>query len=187
MKNDKDDITIDSNSDIDDSVVAEESLQETVKKLREKLKKVEAEKQEYLDGWQRAKADFVNIRKRDEDAKQEFLKFSKEEIVRDVIPVLDSFELAFRDKKVWEGLPKDWRTGVESIYNQLLAILTNHGVKKVVPVGEVFDPKQHEAVNVVRVDDKNGDEKIIDVLQAGYSLFGKEIRSAKVVVGKYGK
>ncbi len=184
-KNDdnSDDVILDTDSDLDDSVVAETHQGDTIKKLREKLKKAEAEAKEYLDGWQRAKADFINIRKRDEEAKQEFVKFSKEEIVSDLIPVLDSFDLAFRNKEAWQSLPKDWRMGMESIYNQLLSALSSHGVQKMIPDGEKFDPKLHEAVEMVPVSDENEDGKILEVIQPGYSLAGKEVRAPKVKVG----
>ena len=86
----EDDIEID-RSDLDDSVVAEEAAGESLKKLRERLKECEAKAKEYLDGWQRAQADFVNIRKRDEEAKKEFLKFANTDLVAQLIPVLDSF------------------------------------------------------------------------------------------------
>ncbi len=189
MMHDKnDEITIDHGDEhLDDSVLAEESQHETIRKLKEKLKIAEAEKQEYLDAWQRAKADFVNIRKRDEDAKQEFLKFSKEEVLKDIIPVLDSFDLAFRNQEIWQSLPLNWRTGIESIYNQLISILAGHGVEKLVPVGEIFDPKLHEAMQMVHVEDERQNEKILEVIQTGYSLQGKEIRSPKVIVGTFEK
>jgi molecular chaperone GrpE len=187
MKDENDDIILDTDSDLDDSVVADEHQGDTIKKLRENLKKAEAEAKEYLLGWQRAKADFINIRKRDEEAKQEFVKFSKEEIVSDLIPVLDSFDLAFRNKESWEMLPKDWRTGMESIYNQLLSALSSHGVQKIIPTGEKFDPKLHEAVEMVPVSDDEEDGKILEVTQPGYSLVGKEVRSPKVKVGHIDK
>jgi molecular chaperone GrpE len=190
MKKDNDnsdDVTLERDSDLDDSVVAETHQGETIKKLREKLKKVEAEAKEYLDGWQRAKADFINIRKRDEEAKQEFVKFSKEEIVTDLIPVLDSFDLAFSNKEAWQSLPKDWRMGMESIYNQLLTALSSHGVQKLIPKGETFNPKLHEAIEIVQVDDKSEDGKILEVVQPGYTLAGKEVRPPKVKVGHLNK
>jgi len=184
MNDEQDEITIDhSDENLDDSVIADEHKGDTIKKLKEKLKDAESKKQEYLDGWQREKADFINIRKRDEEAKQEFLKYAKEETMLDIIPVLDSFDLAFRNKTAWEELPKDWRIGIESIYNQLISVLEAHGVKKVVPVGEVYDPKLHEAVESLPVSEKEKDGVVLEVLQAGYTLAGKEVRPAKVKVG----
>lgn len=181
-----DDFVIDANdSELDDSVVAEESLQETVKKLRVKLKSVEAEKQEYLIGWQRTKADFINLRKKDEEMKEDFMKFAKEGIVLDLIPVLDSFDYAFKNKEAWESLPKEWRAGMESIYTQLMGVLTANGVAKLKLVGTGFDPKHAEAVGVVPTKEKSEDHTVLEELQAGYTLYGKVVRIARVKIGEY--
>ena len=75
---------------LDDSVVAEENAADAVKKLREKLKRSEAERMEYLTGWQRAKADLINARKRDEADRAEFIKFANERLIDGLIPVLES-------------------------------------------------------------------------------------------------
>src|SRR3989344_1508768 len=84
----------------DEEFVAEDgeghtaSPKDIVKDLREKLKRAIEEKQEYLNGWQRAKADLINARKRDEEDKKNFAKYAKEGIVQDFIPVLESFDMA---------------------------------------------------------------------------------------------
>jgi molecular chaperone GrpE len=179
------DIVLDSESDLDDSVIAEEHQGDTIKKLKEKLKVCEAERSEYLTGWQRTKADFVNLRKKDEELKSDFIKFAKEGVLSDLIPVLDSFDLAMQNTSVWEKVDKDWRQGIESIYTQLQSIMTTHGIAKISPLGETFDPAFHEAVQTIPVEDKAKDNIVVTVLQAGYSLGGKSIRPAKVAVGHY--
>jgi len=73
--------------DLDESVVIDEYQGDAIKKLKERLKEAEAKAKEYLDGWQRSQADFVNLRKRDEEAKKEFMKFVSLEVVKDLIPV----------------------------------------------------------------------------------------------------
>ena len=92
---------IEKDENLDDSVVAEEAAAEVIKKLREKLKTTQKERDEYLAGWQRAKADLINARQRDETDKKEFVKFANERLVDGLIPVLDSFELAFNNKESW--------------------------------------------------------------------------------------
>ncbi|MBX4211133.1 nucleotide exchange factor GrpE [Candidatus Parcubacteria bacterium] len=159
--------------------------QDLIKKLRQKLKEAEKQKQEYLDGWQRAKADFVNIRKRDEAAKNEFLKFANENIVGEIIPVLDSFDMAFGNKETWEKVAKEWRVGVEYIYNQLLSVLGNYGLKQFNPSGEIFEPARHTPIEMIPVTDKSQDNKVIEVVQKGYSLNDKVVRPAKVKVGEF--
>lgn len=188
MNTDKDnehDIEIDNNSDLDDSVVAEESQSETIKKLREKLKKIEAERLEYLTGWQRAKADFINLRKKDEELKSEVIKYANEELIVQILPVIDSFQMAFSNKETWEALPKEWRGGMESIYNQLLQTLSQNGLVMEELLGKQYDPKFAEAVGTVKVDSTEKDHTIVQVLQPCFILNGKIIRIAKVIVGEF--
>ncbi len=156
-----------------------------VDKLRMRIKELEKKNTELLDGWQRDKAEFVNSRKRDEDAKKEFLKFSKADVVAEIIPVLDSFESAFKNKEAWEKVDKNWRTGVEYIHSQLFTILSGHGLKVINPLGETFDHARDEAVETVKVDDATQNDKILDVVQVGYEFNGKEIRAPKVKVGHF--
>lgn len=168
-----------------DAEFIEKDPKQAIDKLRQKLKETEAEKQEYLDGWQRAKADFINSRKRDADLQADIVKFANENLITDIIPVLDSFDMAMQNKEAWEKAPKEWRTGVEYIYNQLLSTLSQNGLKQFNPTGQIFDPKLHEAVDTIETTDPGEDGKILEVLQKGYSLNDKQIRSAKVKTGKF--
>jgi molecular chaperone GrpE len=183
----EDDVIIESDDTLDDSVVAEENMAETIKKLREKLKKAEAEKTEYLTGWQRAKADMVNARKRDEDERREFMKFANERMIEDLLPVLESFDMAMGNKEAWEKADKNWRMGVEYIYSQLTKALTDNGLVEIVPVNEKFDHAKHEAVSYEPVTDEKLDHSIIGVIQKGYSLNGKVLKVPKVKVGEWKK
>ncbi|MEK7646557.1 MAG: nucleotide exchange factor GrpE [Patescibacteria group bacterium] len=183
----QDDITIESDDTLDDSVVAEENMTETIKKLREKLKKAEAEKTEYLTGWQRAKADMVNARKRDEEENRNFMKFANERLIEDLLPVLESFDMAMGNKDAWEKVDKNWRTGVEYIYSQLQKALTENGLQELNPIGQPFDHAKHEAVSYEPVTDEKQDHTVVAVLQKGYSLNGKEIKVPKVKVGEWKK
>jgi molecular chaperone GrpE len=172
---------------LDDSVVAEEHAAETVKKLRDKLKRATEEKQEYLTGWQRAKADHINAKKRDEADRAEFIKFANERLIDGLIPVLDSFELAMANKEAWEKADKNWRTGVESIANQLKKALADAGLEDVNPIGEKFDPMRDEAAEYVPVDSEDKNHMIVSVMQKGYNLNGRPMRPAKVRVGEWNK
>lgn len=159
-------------------------IKDTITNLRTRLKKAEVEKQEYLDGWQRAKADFINIRKRDEDSKREFTKFAKSDLLLEIIPVLDSFDMAFASRESWEKLPVEWRKGMEHIHNQLLSVLSGSGLKELNPIGEDFNPALEEAAGFIDTENENEDGKILQVLQKGYFLHEKLIRPAKVKIGK---
>lgn len=160
--------------DLDDSVVAEEHASESISKLKAKLKDAEGKAKEYLDGWQRTQADFANLRKRDEEAKMEFLKFAQQSLVEELIPVLDSFNIALT-----EGHKE-----VGPVYKQLWNILKSKGLEESNPAGEVFDPRYHEAISTEPVDKAEDDHKILEVAQKGYILSGKIIRPAKVKIGQ---
>ena len=174
MTNQEDDTEL-SKEDIDDSVVAEESAQESVKKLRERLKEAETKAKEYLDGWQRSQADFVNLRKRDEEAKVEFVKFANESLITELTSVLDSLDMAISHGS------KD----LEPVRKQFLSILEARGLKVSEPMGETFDPRFHEAVGAIKTEDKEEDHKILEIIQKGYILSGKIIRPAKVRIGQF--
>lgn len=177
--------TIEDSDVLDDSVVAEENMAEMIKKLRERLKKAESEKQEYLTGWQRAKADMVNARTRDEEERKAYIKFSNAGLIEDLIPVLDSFDMAMGNKEAWEKADKNWRIGVEYIYNQLIKVLLDYGVKEINPINEKYDHAQHEAISHEPVTDEKLDHVIVGVIQKGYSLNGKILKVPKVKVGEF--
>ena len=156
-----------------------------IKQLREKLKKSEAERMEYLSGWQRAKADLINARKRDEEDKKDFVKYANEDLISEILSVLDSFDMAFANKEAWEKVDKNWRVGVEYIYSQLLSALERFNLKVINPVGQKFDPNHHVSIEGVEVTDKAQDGMIVSVVQKGYELSGKVIRAPKVRVGEF--
>jgi len=178
------DVSDDSDT-LDDSVVAEENALDAVKKLKEKLKQANAEKQEYLIGWQRAKADLINARKRDEVERQEFIKFSNERLIESIVPVMESFDMAMANKETWEKVDKNWRVGVEYIYSQLKKVLSDAGLEEINPLGLEFDINRDEASEYVPVEKESDHHKIVAVLQKGYTLNGKAMRPPKVKVGEF--
>ncbi len=195
-KNDtkKDDIMTDETTAVESEVVVddmvdtddegnEKGAQAKLKDLREKLKKIEAEKLQAMTDLVRAKADFINMRKQDEVRNQEFIKFAKEDLISEIIPALDSFDMAFGNREAWEKVDKNWRIGVEYIYSQLVGALTNHNLKQLNPIGEKFDPTVHEAVEFVPVTDEKKDHIITEVIAKGYRLNNKVVKAPKVKVG----
>jgi molecular chaperone GrpE len=176
MNDEKEDFSIE-NEDLDDSVVTEEHQGDSIKKLKDKLKDAEAKVKEYLDGWQRERADFSNIRKRDEEAKSEFLKFANSGLIEELLPVLDALTLA-----VSHG-----EKSVVPIENLLLQILKKRGLEESNPIGEPFDPNLHEAIGMIPTDKEDDDHRILEVAQKGYILSGKIIRPAKVKIGSFSK
>lgn len=161
---------------------------EIIKALKEKLKVSQKERQEYLEGWQRAKADYANARKDEEKSMAQFLKFSKEEIIRDLLPALNSFHSAFGNKATWEKVDLNWRMGVQYIYSQLLSAMEKNGVTLIEPkVGEPFDTLSHESLATVPTVNPKENHTVSEVIQKGYALYGKIVQPAKVKIFEYQK
>jgi molecular chaperone GrpE len=158
-----------------------------LKDLRDKLKKSDTQRQEYLTGWQRDKAEFVNARKRDQERQKELVKYANEELILDVLPVLDSFEMAKANKEAWEKVDKNWRVGIEYIQSQILAILQKNGLTELNPLGADYSPLEQEAIEMVPVEDKDQDGKVVAVINKGYKLGDRVIRPPKVKVGEMKK
>ncbi|MBI5133829.1 MAG: nucleotide exchange factor GrpE [Candidatus Taylorbacteria bacterium] len=157
---------------------------EAFKRLRERLDVALKEKQEYLDGWQRMKADFANAKKRWEESISEYRKIANEGLIEELLPVLQSFQMAFSNKEAWEKADKNWRAGVEYIYGQLKGTLEQNGLAEVDPTGKKFDPNLHEAVRYEPVEDASKDHVVLSVVEKGYTLGGKLVKPAKVVVAE---
>lgn len=152
------------------------------KDLQEKLKECEKMRAEYLVGWQRARADFLNYKKEETKKMDEFLKYANLGIILKILSILDNFYLA--EKKMPESFKEDENIkGLFQIKNQILNFLKNQGVEEIKSFGQKFDPNLHEAVEIIKGGDKETD-KIIKEIQKGYKLYDKVIRPAKVRVVK---
>lgn len=193
---DENDISIERDGDLDDSVLAEEAQGATIKKLKEKVKSAEDKAKEYLDGWQRSQADFANLRKRDEEAKSEFMKFANTNLLMSLMPVLDALDVALNAPHPGSAShpsPSFRRGeggevgGLESIQKLLLQVLKQNGLEEFNPLGAPFDPREHEAIGMVSTTKPDEDHKVLEVVQKGYILSGKIIRPAKVKIGEYVK
>lgn len=157
------------------------------KELKEELKQARKERDEYLDGWKRAKADFINYKKEELARLEEVVKFANEDMIRDLIGVLDSFELALATLK---GTPAE--KGVYLIKTKLEDCLKKRGVSVIeVERGEKFNPNFHEAVEMVDpssdgvAEGKRGkSDTIVEEVETGYLLHGKVIRPSRVKVYK---
>jgi molecular chaperone GrpE len=154
-----------------------------LKELKEKIAVLSKEKQEYLDGWQRAKADIANLRRRAGEEREEERMRMTRRFLESVIPVLDSFDKAFQE----EGSDKAWREGVERIHTQMLSVFTGAGLERFSSKGELFNPAEHETVATVDTDEEKKDHVIEEVLACGYRLDGAVIRPEKVRVFVFNK
>ncbi len=159
-----------------------EDLIGKLKKLKEQLKHCQAEKQEYLTGWQRAQADFVNYRRRQEEQLGEWLRMSSEKVIKEILPVLDTLETRNLTEKDTDENGKNIKAGLKMTREQLMKILEKHGLEEIKSVGEKFNPEFHEAVEQVESDEPEG--VVAEEVQKGYRMNGKVLRAAKVKVTK---
>jgi len=153
-----------------------------LKHIRKELEECQKEANEYLAGWQRTKADLLNYKKEEAKRILNILEYAKEELILKILPILDNFEKA--EKEVPEKLKKEnYLNGIFQIKSQLEDFLDKEGVEEIKSLGEDFNPKFHEAVQVEKTE-SNCPEKIIEVIQKGYKMKGKVVRAAKVKVSK---
>lgn len=157
-------------------------LKSRVKTLKKELEKKRREAEEYLNLLKRTRADFENYRKRQEEIEEHFRRFAKEDLLYRLLPIVDNFESAL--ESLGENCnPSPFVQGVEIIYRELLNVLKSEGVKPFESAGHQFDPKIHEAVDVVEVSPEE-EGKVIKEIQKGYLLHDKVLRPARVWVGK---
>ena len=180
-----DDVVMDEENEAPDLSACDAQAEALIKKLKEKIKVLEKEKQEYMDGWRRERADFTNYKKRVENEKIEVVKYANEGLLEEITQVLDSFEMAFSNKEAWEKVDKNWRIGVEYIHTQLVKILDENNFRSMNPLGEKFDPKFHIAVEHIITDDEKKDGIITEVKKKGYILSDRVMKAAQVVVAEY--
>jgi molecular chaperone GrpE len=128
-------------------------------------------------------AEFDNYRKRTLREKADLIKTGGEAALTQLLPVVDDFERALRNIEVAEDVDAV-KQGVELIYSKFLGYLGQQGVKAIESLGEPFDTEMFEAAAIVPAPDALLRGKVIDTLQTGYTLYGKVIRHAKVVVGE---
>lgn len=148
-----------------------------VAKLKRELEAVKKEKQEYLDGWQRAKADYVNAAKRFEEDRLQATNFGKLAVFKSFITPMDSLERAKAAGEVPEAF--------QAIAKQLEEAAKAHGLTQFGEVGEKFDPMLHEALGQEPASSKEEDDTITMVLEKGWRVGEAVIRPAKVRVAAF--
>ena len=159
----------------------------TSEKKQKEFQKLKKEKDEYLEGWQKERANFINYKKDEKERFKEVVRFSNERIVKSLIAILDGFDLAI-DSFLKEGKDKkendDYLKGIYLIKNQLKDILEKEGVDEIkVKMGETLNPVFHEAVSLAE-SEKFAPDTIIKILEKGYILNDKVIRPCRVIVAK---
>jgi len=162
-----------------------EKEEQTEKEKQKKEEKTEEQKkiEELTDALKRLQAEFENHKKRIAKENLELIKCASEQLIKKLLPVLDSFEQALKNKD-----SKEFVSGVELIYSQLFSVLKEEGLSHIECKGKKFDPYTQE---VLLQEKSEKDNIVLEELQKGYLLNGKVIRTAKVKIGKkeeeYGK
>ncbi|XOB40809.1 MAG: nucleotide exchange factor GrpE [Candidatus Nealsonbacteria bacterium] len=152
------------------------------KKLKKKIEEIEKQKKEYLAGWQRERADFINYKKDELKKIEELIKYASLGMVLKLLPILDNFDIA--EKKISEKAKnnKDIK-GLLQIKSQFKDFLKSSGIEQIEVLGKKFDPAYHEIVELVEGKGKESGE-IIEEIQKGYLVYDKILRPAKVKVVK---
>jgi molecular chaperone GrpE len=146
------------------------------------IDKLRAERDALLDRLARLQAEFDNARKRAVREQQDFREYAAADAIKTILPVLDSFERAL---KVSAGVSNsdDLRSGLELIYRQFQDALQKLGVQPIETVGKPFDPRLHEAVEMVETTEAP-DHEVLEEFQRGYNYKGRLLRPAMVRVAK---
>lgn len=169
---------------VEQAVEEEEPTEERdeLEQAREELEEAKTQAAEYLDGWQRTRAEFSNYKKRQEADRVQMMTLANATLLRKLLPVLDDFERAMAT------LPMNlsqmtWIEGISLIKYKLDAIIESEGVEPVETEGQAFDPRYHEAVTYEEAEGYE-DGQIIGEVQRGYILGERVLRPALVRVAK---
>ncbi len=153
-----------------------------IKELEKKIAELEDKTAKDKDDYIRLMAEFDNFRRRTSQEKLELVSMASTDTIKGLLPVLDDCERAL--KVLQESNDSDAaKEGTELIYNKLTAYLKSKGLAVIEAQGQAFDTDLHEAVAQFPVQEESMKNKVFDVVQTGYTLNGKVIRFAKVVVG----
>ncbi|MCH8741836.1 nucleotide exchange factor GrpE [Patescibacteria group bacterium] len=165
--------------------------------LKQEFKESEKQKDEYLAGWQRSRADFLNYKKEEAERIGEILKYATTDFIFEILPILASFEKAEKEIRSMktsvssvepyeETKIEDLMKGFLQIKTQLQNFLKNHGLEEIKSLGEKFDPNFHEIIEEVETKNKESGI-IIEEIQKGYKIKNRLLRPAKVKISKQTK
>lgn len=179
IENEGNDSTFNEES-ISEDQVAELELEEQVTALKTALEEMDKKAEEYLDGWQRARAEFANYKKRILRENIDIRQVARGEVIKLYLDIADDLERALQEKPE-AGDGETWAEGIEIIFQKLRARLEVEGIKPMNPIGEEFDPNIHEALMKEESEEFESGQ-IIEVMQEGYWLGDKVLRPALVRV-----
>lgn len=174
-------------SPIEVEVPAEEADQEgmepaELEALRKEIEQLKQQSQEYLDGWQRERAEFANYKKRIEKENQQLHSSISGNIIRKYLEIIDDLERALQNKPQ-DGDGATWSEGIELVYRKFLSVLEAEGVVPMKAEGENFDPNLHEAISQ-EPNDEFESGQVIEVLRNGYLIGERVLRPASVRIAQ---
>jgi molecular chaperone GrpE len=169
-------------TEIPEITPAEQASAQEFEELRDELARTRAQADEYLEGWQRARAEFANYKKRIEREQSQVYQTAAGSVIKRFLGVLDDLERALKNRPP-TGDGAIWAEGIELVYRKLVSILESEGVKPMEITGQMFDPNLHEAI-LSEDSDQHESGQIIEALQQGYLLGEKVLRPARVRVAK---
>jgi molecular chaperone GrpE len=176
----------------ENEIVNEQTNQEPVAENNEqnagvtedsKTAELQAKINELNDKYLRLYSEFDNFRKRTAKEKIELIQTGGEDVFKSILPVIDDFERAIKSNLETTDI-KAVNDGVSLIYHKLKTTLTQKGLEEMKSVGEVFNADVHEAITNIPAPSEDLKGKVVDELEKGYSLNGKIIRFAKVIIGQ---
>lgn len=148
-------------------------LEEEIEKLKKEIEETKNQSKEHLDGWKRAKADYINREREIEKDKSIWMEFVTLDLLFKFLPIAESLEAAIKHKDKNE----DFLKGIEQIKKQFDSLFQSMGIERIKTVGEKFNPEFHEVVG------KTGEgEEITEEVSAGYKMGGKIIKVAKIII-----
>ena len=157
----------------------EEPKLSEVDEVKKQLEEAKTKCEEYLNGWKRERADFLNYKKEEMERIGQLAKYANTEIILKILPILDNLYLAANHIK---------DEGINQINRQLEDFLKKEGIEVIKTVGEKFDPNTMEAVGAASQSEASlapeGRDTVVEEVQRGYTMHGKLIRVAKVKIAK---
>lgn len=146
------------------------------------LELAQAKAGEYLQGWQRAKADYANLKKESEAKFLDITRYANEDLLRELLPLVDYFKHALK------AIPEEqrglaWVEGIRHIQSKLEQVLAYYGVKEFEVVGEKFDPAWHETVGEVETQEHSSGV-VVEETRTGFTLHDKLLQPARVRIAK---
>jgi len=165
-----------------ESAVSEADPAAEIASLRGDLESLQVKSQEYLDGWQRERAEFTNYRRRVDKEREQAYQNAVGVIVRRYLEVLDDLERALKNPPA-DGDGAAWAGGIDLIYRKLLAALESEGVQQMEAEGQFFDPTRHEAISQ-EPSREHESGQIIEVVKNGYVISDRVLRPALVRVAQ---